>query len=648
MPSPPSASRLKVVGALALGGALLAGGAAYRLAVSSEPARGGLAVNSASARDGLAADSEPRTRATDVLLITVDTLRADRLGAYGWRAARTPALDALARRGTRFSRAYATAPITLPSHATLLTGRYPPGHGARHNGLVANGDAPSIAEALSKAGFETGAFVSAFPLDRRFGLARGFDAYDDHLPRAPGGAPLNERPGSTTVDRAVAWLRARPATARVFMWVHLFEPHAPYAPGAAPGRSAEDRYDDEVAAADREIARLLDAWRGRPEALVVATADHGEAFGEHGERGHSIFLYDTTLRVPLIVAGPGVAANATIDAPVTLADVAPTLARRAGLQPFDADGAAVDLHPGAAPPPARALYAESFAPLLDFGWAPLRSLRHGGLKLIAAPRPELYDLAADAAEQHNVIDLRVAEARGLAARVDRIAPPELPARAAPADREALERLRSLGYLGAAAAAPGGARPDPKDRIAIASRMAAVTSGETRGPAAERSLRDVLREDPGNPQAHLRLGVLMADTARCADAERHFAAAIAARLPTADPHIGLARCQAARGATAAALASLDDARRAEPGNPIVEANVGMLHLDAGRADQAVSPLRAALAIDPDLHQARFALARALARTGQRQAALDQALVLLERVPAGAPQRPEIERLVAALR
>ncbi len=583
-----------------------------------------------------------------VLLITIDTLRADRVGGYGYTEARTPALDALARRGVRFTRAYATAPITLTSHASMMTGLYPPGHGARHNGIAMRPDSPTLATAFKQAGFETGAFVSAFPLDRRFGLARGFDAYDDELPRGADGRHVNERAGATTVDRAIAWMRARPPAARLFGWVHLFEPHAPYgAPGGASAPDASARYDDEVAIADRDIGRLLDAWRDLPDTLVVATADHGEAFGEHGEIGHSIFVYDTTLRVPLILAGPDIPQNSIVDAPVTLVDLTPSIAGLARLPAFDADG--IDLRPVMSGGPAigRALYAESFAPLLDFGWAPLRSLRRDSMKLIAAPRPELYDLSADPPEQRNLVDTHPDLARDLTARVDRISGPDLP-RPAPADPEVGARLRALGYAGGGAPASTRTRPDPKDRIEVASRMASVTSGELHGDAAERALRDVLRADAGNPQAQQRLGFLLAEGGRCHEAERHFAAAIAAGLPSADPHLGLAMCQAQRGSASDALATLRDAARAEPGNPVVEANVGLTELRLGRTDAAIASLRRALAIDPDLHQARFALARALARMGERQAALQEATNLLTRLPQKAPQRAEVERLVQKLR
>ncbi len=270
------------------------------------------------------------------MLITIDTLRADRIGAYGYQAARTPAIDALAARGTRFERAYATAPITLTSHASMLSGRYPPGHGARHNGLQVKADTPLLAERFSAAGFATAAFVGAFPLDRRFGLARGFATYGDAMPRAAGHI-LNERSGRAVVGDAIAWMATHRAKrdasnqiGRFFLWVHLFEPHAPY---GAPGdpRPVPARYDDEIAETDRQVGRLLDELKGELETTaVVLTADHGEAFGEHGEIAHSVFVYDTTLQVPLIVAGPGVGRHVAATA-VSLVDLAPTLARLAGI-----------------------------------------------------------------------------------------------------------------------------------------------------------------------------------------------------------------------------------------------------------------------------------------------------------------------------
>ena len=588
-------------------------------------------------------------RAESVVLITIDTLRADHVGAYGFASARTPTLDALARNGVRFDKAWAPAPITLTSHASLLTGRYPPGHGARHNGMQVSSAVPTLAATLKTAGFQTAAFVSAFPLDRRFGLQRGFDVYDDELPRAPNGRPQNERPGAETVSRAISWLQRQPAGARFFLWVHLFEPHAPYglASGATPVLS---RYDDEVTVADREAGRLLGALGERAAStLVVAAADHGEAFGEHGEIGHSIFVYDTTLRVPLIFKGPRVPAKATSTDDVSLVDVAPTILALVDVGPMDVDGRSlVPAFSGHLD--ARVIYAESFAPLLDFGWASLRTVRDGQWKYIAAPKPELYDLTADAAEATN----RVTDDPQRAARLDsqaaRWSPAELAASANAATGETVARLRSLGYIGGSTAANGarGVRPDPKDRIALAARIASVTSGEVQGDALIPALEAILKDDPQNPQAHLRLGYARLERNQCAQAEPHFRAAIAAAIPSADAGLGLANCRGKFGDLRGARQALEAAQAAEPGNPVVIANIGLLELRQKQTTQALEHLRRALSIDPGLLEVRFELALALARSGDRQGATKEAQTLLTQLPAGAPQRAEVERLLTALR
>jgi choline-sulfatase len=469
-----------------------------------------------------------------VVFITIDTLRADHVGAYGYTKARTPNLDAIAKDGTMFERAYAAAPITLPSHATLMTGRYPPGHGSRDNGLRISTGVPTLAEAFKAKGFDTAAFVAAFPLDHQFGLNRGFDVYGDHIPRGPDGRVANERPASQVVDEAIAWLRTKDQGPRpkdpFFLWVHFFDPHAPYGDPSS-GRPALDRYDDEIATVDREIGRLLAALgNARAQTLVVVAGDHGEAFGEHGEYAHSIFVYDTTLRVPLMMNGPGVPAALRIGEAVTLADVAPTVGRLTGAAMKDTDGA--DLLPvlrGRALG-RRELYAESFAPLVEFGWAPLRSVRSGAWKLVAAPKPELFDVENDPGEAKNLIDAQPTTGRDLEARANRYSGAELPS-AAGADREAAERLRALGYASGSAtrkpqSATGG-RPDPKDRRDVAARIAQVTSGELTGPSLVAALEGIVRDDPRNGQAHLRLAYARLQAGDCRRAEPEFHAAAAA-------------------------------------------------------------------------------------------------------------------------
>jgi arylsulfatase A-like enzyme/Flp pilus assembly protein TadD len=590
--------------------------------------------------------AEPPGRSSTIrsaVLITIDTLRADRVGAYGDAEARTPVMDLLAARGVRFTNAFSVAPITLTSHASILTGRYPAGHGARHNGIRIDSSAPALAESLSRGGVSTAAFVAAFPLDRRFGLIKGFQTYGDHLPRGADGRPVNERPGQAVVDEALAWLREH-RTGRFFLWVHLFEPHAPYG-DARTGRPVEARYRDDVAEADHQVGRLLEGLGdAAPATLVVLTADHGEAFGEHGEIAHSIFVYDTTLRVPLIISGPGIVAR-TFDSPVSLVDLAPTIAKQLGAGPFDADG--IDLFPfiGGASPPERTLYAESFAPLLDFGWSPLRAVRADGWKFIAAPKPELYRVAADRDESKNLIDDERSRAASLQASADRFSSDTLPS-APKVDAEVSARLHALGYVSAGSRST--TRPDPKDRREMAARIAQVTSGELHGAALERVLQQILAEEPRNPLANVRLGYVLAESNRCAQAIPRFRIAIDEKYPSADPYLGLASCQAAQRDFASAASTLRAADIVEAGNPVVLANLGLVLSDGGHPQAAIAPLERALAIDPDLHQARFALAIALASSGQRDKAAAQAQELLRRLPADAPQRPEVERLLAAVK
>ena len=597
--------------------------------------------------------SPPPAMAQSVLLITIDTLRADAVGAYGG-VNPTPALDGLARDGVRVDRAWTTAPITLSAHASMLTGLYPPAHGARHNGIAAASTVPTLAEGLKAAGFATAAFVSAFPLDRRFGLARGFDVYDDELPRDRSGRPLNERDGADTVTRATAWLAAH-RQGRFFLWVHLFEPPAPYGNPGAPG-TARERYGRDVGVADREAGRLIAALQdAAASTLVIAPADHGEAFGEHGEIGHSVFIYDTTLRIPLLLRGPGVPAGVTVNGDASLVDLPPTIAALTGTAPLRADGVSLTTAFGATPIASRPVYAESFAPLYDFGWAGLRAVRNGAWKYISAPKRELYDTSADPHEQSNRADADPARASDGERQVTGWSPAE-PAQSdaaqsgsSTASPEVAARLRSLGYAsgGSGRVKAGAARPDPKDRIAIASQMAQVTSGEVTGDEMVRTLQSILRADPQNPQAQLRLGYAEIDRGRCDRAEPHLRFALQARVPSADAGLGLAGCLVRRGDRDGAAAALSDARRAEPGNPVVAANVGLLAMQNGNLAIAITELRAALQADPFLLEARFALARAMAGSGDRAGALLEATKLLSQLPQDAPQRAEVQRLISAL-
>jgi tetratricopeptide (TPR) repeat protein len=473
---------------------------------------------------------------------------------------------------------------------------------------------------------------------------------------------LNERPGRQVVDEALAWVRGVGDSPPVgdsplFLWVHLFEPHAPYEPDPARGPEGQSapasvRYDDEVARADVEVGRLLAGLGTRAAlSLVIVAGDHGEAFGEHGEIAHSVFLYDTTLRVPLIKAGPGIGGGIASDVDVSLADVLPTVLDALSLAPADVDGVSlVPIVRGASIAP-RDLYAETFAPLFDFGWSSLRSVRSGGWKYIAAPTPELYNLASDGGEERNEAVTDPARERDLAARVAKYSgpePPDLAAQGQALDAESRGRLGALGYVTSGPSSSAGGRPDPKDRRELAARMAQVVTGELQGAALRTALEAIIADDPRNGQAQMRLGYALVEHGDLRGAERHFEAALAASMPTADVHLGLALCFASTGRPQEAARALQEARRIEPGNPVVDANLGALALEAGDAAAAAEYLGAALKIDPDLHQARFNLARALARQGRRAEALAEAQALLRRLPASAPQRQEVERLIVALR
>jgi Flp pilus assembly protein TadD len=298
----------------------------------------------------------------------------------------------------------------------------------------------------------------------------------------------------------------------------------------------------------------------------------------------------------------------------------------------------------------RELYAESFAPLVEFGWAPLRTVRSGAWKLIAAPQPELFDGQADPGEHANAIGSHPDVARRLQARVDRYSTDSLNASAAPAGGEAAQRLRALGYSSGSTirdSQSAMSRPDPKDRRDAIARIAQVTSGELSGAALLAALEGIVRDDPRNAQAQLRLGYARLQAGDCAHAEPAFHAAASAGLPTADVHLGLATCLGQRGDLAGAERALAEAQRIEPDNPAVIANLGLLQASKGDLPAAIQSLTKALAIDPGLHEARFNLALAYARAGRKAEAAAEARDLLTRLPPSAPQRPEIERLLRAV-
>jgi arylsulfatase A-like enzyme len=508
-----------------------------------------------------------------VILVTVDTLRADRLGCYGAQRAHTPRMDTLAASGVRFETAISPAPLTLPSHASLMTALDPPQHGVRHNSIHRlPDDLPTLAESMRAAGFATAAFVGAVVLDRRFGLARGFDVYDDEGQR--GSSPTvgyQERPADAVVDAALAWLASAPS--RFFLWVHFYDPHARYAP--PPGFAAafaSDRYAGEIAFVDRELGRLLDgidARFGRSGRLVVVTSDHGESLGEHGEQTHAYGIYDATQRIPLILAGSGLPAGRVVRAPARLIDVAPTLLA-AVAAPALPDAQGRDLAPRIASSdvPEEPAYLETMATHLDYGWSPLVGLRTREFKYIRAPRPELYALADDPDELHDLAAQRPELVRRLDARLEALLAGAR-ARSEPALLSPSQRasLRSLGYVVPADPGDGpplGQRvgPDPKDEIGLLRRVAEAEALAETGRLEEGL---ALLEELDDPATHVRIlrASLRQNAGRSALAEADARRALATEPRRVDARLILAAALQSQGRVAEARAAFEDALRLEP-------------------------------------------------------------------------------------
>ncbi len=452
----------------------------------------------------------------NVLLLTLDTTRADALGAFGGRGTHTPELDALAARGTRWEQAIASTPLTLPAHSSLFTGLAPPEHGVEDNGsTVLAGNVPTLAAAFAARGYATAGFVASRVLDRRFGLSRGFQHYDDRVPgEASREHNAGERDARQMTDTALAWLGRRPAGKPVFLWVHYIDPHAPYRPaGVNPEAPVGERYAGAVTAMDREIGRLLAALPGGASHwLIAAVGDHGESLGEHGEADHGIFLYHATLHVPLILAGPGVPRGRVILEAVATRRLAATLLRLTdsgrAAAPF---GAPLPGLPGLANGPPRPVYLTCRYPLTAYGWSPLEGLFDGRFKLIVAPRPELYDLAADPGETRNLLDGPPGQrepARRLKRELAAVRQAFQAHPAEAADPELANALRSLGYVsGSGTGGTGGKGTlDPKDGVPLLAELEAANKlarQKSWQPAVAR-LTELVRRSPGNVKFLLTL------------------------------------------------------------------------------------------------------------------------------------------------
>jgi arylsulfatase A-like enzyme len=518
--------------------------------------------------------ASPDSGRPSVLLVTIDTLRADHVGVYGAVQAETPRLDALAAAGTRFENAIASTPLTLPSHASLLTGLDPPRHGVRHNGVYRlDGEIETLAERFRAAGYTTGAVTGAVVLARRYGLDQGFQSYDDGTSsRRSGAGGFLERRAAEVTERALAWLAQ--ATRPFFLWVHYYDPHHDYRPPQPfAERFSASPYDGEIAYVDTQLGRLLDGLEpggSHRETLILVTSDHGESLGEHGESTHAYTLYDAVLRVPLILRGPGVPRGRVVESLVRAVDVAPTLLALTGLPvPAEADGEPFIPHlMDGASPPARVAYAETLATRIEQGWSPLFAARSEHHLLVRAPRPELYDVRADPAQLENLAEsdpdrVHSAMERLGQALEGRMGECEPQTRLA-LDGESLGQLRALGYaLPSEPVAASGL--DPKEGL--------------------RSLPAVID------------GVVAYDAGDFAGALAHLEHAIDTLPSSSMAHAYLAYTHLRLGQPQRALPHIEAAVRLAPESAYYQAVLGDAHRQLGNAHAAAAAYRRGVEIDP---------------------------------------------------
>ncbi len=569
----------------------------------------------------------------NLLLITLDATRLDRLGCYGNERIETPNLDRLASEGIMFSRAVATAPTTLPSHASMMTGLYPYHHGARANGAFALGKAHrTLAEVLAEQGYTTGAVVSAFVLDARFGLDRGFDHYDDDLSDGPEPAPFmyEERMAPQTTDRALRWLR-RVEAEPFFLWVHYFDPHAPYRPGSPfAERYRDNRYDGEIALVDREMGRLsalLDERGWARHTLWVIVADHGEGLQAHGEQTHGYLVYDSTLQVPLIMSCPDrLDDGRVVSRTVSQVDLMPTVLSLLGARvPANLDGQDLT-QPGAAD---RAVFAATVSPFVTYGWAPLAAVYEGGFKYIHGPTAELYDVSDDPLETRNLAGDRPELAARMRVRLEELFGADLAAALTPSptrhlDADERTRLEALGYVMSGTREVGvdsrhpSEPPDPKAMLPILDSVEEVLNAYL--PAGRKAeaidrLEQIGREHPDFLPTFRYLGNLYRQEGRLADAEAAFRQGLRIRPDAEELADLLLETLKQHGRTEEAIELLQDMVARDPGSFALRYSLSTMLLEEGRVDQAILGFRAAFELNPASASCLTDLRRAHARLGR---------------------------------
>ncbi len=575
----------------------------------------------------------------NVVLVTLDTTRADHIGCYGDAEARTPTLDALADNGVLFSQAASATPLTLASHSTIMTGLYPTYHGVRLNGTTALGQGQTtLAEVFSAHGYQTAAFIAAFVLDGRWGLKQGFDFYDDqfdmkkfkHLDLAG-----TQRPGNEVMDSALHWLDGH-KDKPFFTWVHLYDPHWPYAPpepfrSQFAARGPAGLYDGEIAFADQQVGRCVSWLRNAgldQHTIVVVVGDHGEALGSHGEGTHGFFVYDYAVHVPFIVATPFDQLHGVrVDTQVSLVDVFPTVLALTGIESkAKVHGRSlVPLMLKQGPPEEVDAYSESMTASLQYGWSPLRSLRSARYKFIQAPRPELYDLQADPGEATNIYDKHRSMAEAMDRELERLA--EETSRNAPEpeaanlDRETVQRLAALGYIGTGTrstpASAGAALADPKDKLDVfnaVQRAGELMSGDEYAQAAQ-VLEDAVRKEPEMPQAMLMLGSCYTELGRRKEARARFDEVLKRDPKSVQALIGMANVLMEDGLTGDVVTLCKRTLSIDDRNPQAYALLGDVYISEHQPSKALPYFEKAVEIQPKITQNNLNLAACLVEAKQ---------------------------------
>jgi tetratricopeptide (TPR) repeat protein len=563
-----------------------------------------------------------------VVLVSIDTLRSDRVGCYGYARAATPAIDALAREGVLFADAFSHCPLTLPAHASLFTGLLPPLHGVRDNlGFTLDAKHRTLARRFQDAGYATGGAVSAYVLRRASGIADGFSLWDDAFETRAGVEAIGElqRDGAVATEAVARFVESQ-RDRRFFAFLHLYEPHTPYAP-PAKHRHHADPYDGEVAYADELVGRLVARLRGAgvyDRAIVAVTSDHGEGLMDHGEQEHGFFLYREAVQVPLVLRLPGGRkAGTRVTGVAGHADLAATLLDLAGLAASGMDGASLRAAIESGRTLSRPVYSETFYPRYHFGWSELLSATEERYRFIRAPRSELYDRLRDPGEQQDLAAARRDAVAAMGAWLEQKAQLAAAGAPAPVSAEAREALAALGYVGGGAVTPPpdskGVLADPKDKLAVYAmyRHAMQLRLEGRDDEAVAGLRAVVADSPGLFDAWQALGTTYARLGRERDAIAAFEAILRQDPTNAEAHIALARIHGLAGRPARAERHAQLASEKEPGRGFE--TLAQIRLDQKRPAEAAAYARRSLAADPDRVMSRFVLATAERRAGRYETA-----------------------------